>query len=348
MTGDLMRIGNKNRNKKPVTREEAGRRAVKQMIAVILAGVFLLAVDAVMSSGDKEVDIAKEDGRLYMIRPAENEENGHLSLRAKVSGNGVSVDKKIGVVLDPYDEKNGRDEQEEQEEEKPMEESERLEYEVRSIVSGFNDDVSKQKVELPQTLDSGETISWEIENERSSNALMIFILTAFTAFCMYRSRFAVIEKRKKEQYSSVIRQLPEFVNRLVLLLNAGLVLTTAFERSIESSFDFKDDDYFYGKLQEIYVASRTTNSSVNREFRRFAKESGIRELMRVSNILNDNINKGVALTEKLQSESEMLWLNRKKQCEEKGRLAETKLTLPLMIFLMVLIMITVAPALLEL
>lgn len=79
-----------------------------------------------------------------------------------------------------------------------------------------------------------------------------------------------------------------------------------------------------------------------------AKESGIRELMRVSNIINDNINKGVELTDKLQAESEILWLNRKKSCEEKGRFAETKMTLPLMLFLMVLIIITVAPALLEL
>ena len=70
--------------------------------------------------------------------------------------------------------------------------------------------------------------------------------------------------------------------------------------------------------------------------------------MRVSNIINDNINKGVELTDKLQAESEILWLNRKKSCEEKGRLAETKMTLPLMLFLMVLIIITVAPALLEL
>ncbi|MFQ7012468.1 MAG: hypothetical protein ACLRTA_08070, partial [Clostridia bacterium] len=58
--------------------------------------------------------------------------------------------------------------------------------------------------------------------------------------------------------------------------------------------------------------------------------------------------KGTGLTEKLQAESEILWMNRKKNCEERGRLAETKLTLPLVIFLLVLIVITIAPALLEL
>lgn len=160
----------------------------------------------------------------------------------------------------------------------------------------------------------------------------------------------MLEQQRRLQRESVMRQLPEFVNRLVLLLNAGLVLTSAFEKSVEESFveDSKGDDYFYGKLREIYVLCTTTNASMHVEFRKMAKESGIRELMRVSNIISDNIRKGVELTGKLQAESELLWISRKKSCEEKGRLAETKLTLPLMIFLMVLIIITVAPALMEL
>ena len=84
------------------------------------------------------------------------------------------------------------------------------------------------------------------------------------------------------------------------------------------------------------------------ELREFARKSGIKELIRVANIICDNVSKGTGLTEKLQAESEILWMNRKKNCEERGRLAETKLTLPLVIFLLVLIVITIAPALLEL
>ena len=54
---------------------------------------------------------------------------------------------------------------------------------------------------------------------------------------LYKSRFRALEKRKQQERESVIRQLPEFVNRLVLLLNAGLVLSTAFERSVEESME---------------------------------------------------------------------------------------------------------------
>ena len=69
--------------------------------------------------------------------------------------------------------------------------------------------------------------------------------------------------------------------------------------------------------------------------------------MRFSAILADNIDKGSALAEKLTQESDMLWNLRKKRAEEKGRLAETKLTFPMVLQLLVVILITVAPAAFE-
>ena len=93
---------------------------------------------------------------------------------------------------------------------------------------------------------------------------------------------------------------------------------------------------------------KTTNAALHEELQRFAKDSGVSELMRVSGIIADNINKGAELNQKLERESEQLWLSRRLHAEEQGRLAETKMTLPLAIFLCVLIVITVAPALLQL
>ncbi len=340
----------KKKTESILTAEAAGRKARRQIITVLVAGAVLLIADLAVSA-KSFVNVVEENGRLYMIRPLTAEEPAYLTLRAEISGEKASVEKKVDVMLEPYGE---RDEEEEKKKEEKSEtsaaEREQLEYELRRITSSFNDDTEMKEIALPAALDSGEKISWEIEKNPGTNVPVISALTMLVAFCIYKNRFAAMEKQRKENRESVIRQLPEFVNRLVLLLNAGLVITGAFERTIEEGLSFKsnENDYFYGKLREIYISSKTANGSLNVEFRRVAKESGIRELMRVSNIINDNINKGVELTGKLQAESELLWMNRKKSCEEKGRLAETKLTLPLMIFLMVLIMITVAPALLEL
>ena len=338
-------------SRKVVTADEAAAKARKSIIAVLAAGALLIATDMVLSSQGQSAGIVESGGSIYIVRPAEDQDPGHLVLRAEVSDGDKVIEKKIDLTMDPYEKESSEEKQDDGDGEAAGKRNrEAVEVELRGIASELNSDKAVKKVKLPDSLASGEKISWEVEDKSGSNGIAIMAVTVLTAFCIYKKRFSVLEQQRRLQRESVMRQLPEFVNRLVLLLNAGLVLTSAFEKSVEESFveDSKGDDYFYGKLREIYVLCTTTNASMHVEFRKMAKESGIRELMRVSNIISDNIRKGVELTGKLQAESELLWISRKKSCEEKGRLAETKLTLPLMIFLMVLIIITVAPALMEL
>ncbi len=336
----------KSTRQKPAA-ELLGRKAVRQILLVIMAGLLLTAADLVKSAVP-EIDIIRENGKVYMVRPDGGHGTGHIQFKARVKGDSETVEKKIDVSLEPRSsgEKSSKDSK--QEDGGAGSEREQIEYELRKTVNGFNDDLSEEKILLPAELSSGEQVSWE--TQRENNSIIMIFATAVIAFLIYRTHLSPLEKIRKQERESVIRNLPEFVNKLVLLLNAGLVLNSAFQRTITESLRFRGDekDYFLDRMEEIYVSVRTTNSSLNDEFRKFAKENGTMELMRISNIINDNINKGVELTEKLQRESEVLWINRKQNCEEKGKLAETKLTLPLVMFLMVLVVITVAPALLGL
>ena len=339
----------KKEKKKIVSEATIARNTRKQVAAVLLAGLALMAADLIMSSTQEQVTVTEDGGTLYITRPPAGGEPGHLTLRAEVHGEEETLEQKLEVTMEPYSREKESEEATAENAESGVSEREQMEMELRGIATDLNSDTDRMRIMLPSRLETGERISWEAETASRSNAVAILAMTGIVAFFVYRNRFTVLEKQRKKEYESVMRQLPEFVNRLVLLLNAGLVLTNAFEKSMEERFsDRNEDDYFYGRLKSIYVSCRTANGSMHTEFRRMAKESGIRELMRVSNIMTDNIRKGVELTDKLRSESEMLWLERKKSCEERGRLAETKLTLPLMIFLMVLLIITVAPAFLEL
>lgn len=339
-----------HRNKRKVwTIEEINRKTKRQIMAVLAAGLLLITVDAI-SSSDDTIKIIESYGQLYMIRPDAGEEAGHLSLNAEVISDDQTYEKKLDIMLEPYETEKEKEEDTRSDEHMVMSEQERIDYALRNMTDGFNEDGSAKKIRLPDSLDSGEQIRWDIEKSSKSNVFAIAALMMVTSFAIYKNRLSPMKKMQQENRNSVMRQLPEFINRLVLLLNAGLVLNSAFERSIEERMSFQgaEDDYFYTKMKEVYTSVRTANGSMHKELRRFARESGSRELMRISNIISDNISKGVELTQKLQNESELLWMNRKKSCEEKGRLAETKLTLPLVIFLMALIVITVAPALLEL
>ena len=106
-------------------------------------------------------------------------------------------------------------------------------------------------------------------------------------------------------------------------------------------------DYFYDQMREVCVSMKEANASAVSGIAAFAGRCGVREMMRIASIITDSAGKGAALAEKLGRESRMLWFMRKKRSEEKGRIAETKMTLPLMILLMVLILIAVAPAMMD-
>lgn len=319
----------------------------KKMITIAVLGLILFLVDIFAGITANNINIVSKGNKLYMIRPEMGATTGHLTLNAKVkSSDGVAFEKKYNVSLEAYS--NEKKTSKSNAPTKSISAREQAEYELRSVTSSFNNKLNKKRILLPTKLKSGATIKWT--RVKSTNSVLILMLTAVALILTYCNRFAIVKKQREREKASVLKQLPEFVNRLVLLLNAGLVLNAAFEKSVEETIEFNinEGDYFYDNMLGIYNSMQKANGSLDNEFREFAKSSGVRELMRIANILSDNINKGVELNKKLENESEMLWMFRKKKCEELGRLAETKLTLPLVMFLMVLIVITIAPALLEL
>lgn len=330
------------------SKEDCLKKLKKQITAVLILGLALLVSDCLASYLTEGISLEKRDNMLYMVRPEEGSDSESSKITAAVTTDEGQLKKTYTVRLDPRNsEKTGRNSGDTVPESE-ISHKEAVSGELNRIVSSFNDDVSADSVALPSRLSSGEKIYWKVE--KSSNTAVIIAGIIFMLFLLVKNRYAPLQKMKKEQQNSIAIQLPEFCQRLTLLLNAGLVLNTAFQRSVEASlrYDEKDDDYFCSSMKNIYTTIRQTNGSFSREFREFARQSGSADLMRISNIISDNVSKGVDLVQELLNESEVLWLNRKKNCEERGRIAETKLTLPLTVFLMVLIVITVSPALLEL
>lgn len=213
---------------------------------------------------------------------------------------------------------------------------------IDQTARSLDQDRTARVVYLPDTLDDGTRLVWT--ERRQSLLPLLLALFGAILYYLYKSRFAGIEKKEQEARESVIRELPEFLHKLVLLLGAGAVLESAFVRAMEG---IEGDSYFAGQMQYIKQRAAATNAPLAAEFRAFAQRSGVRELVRIAGILGDNVERGTDLTVKLREESELLWFERKKQSEEKGRLAETKLTMPLAILLIVLVVVTVSPALFE-
>ena len=134
-----------------------------------------------------------------------------------------------------------------------------------------------------------------------------------------------------------------------MLMNSGMIFSDAFYMICAGYCKRKPEErnYFQQTLLDVEHHAHDTNRSLTSILNECANRLEIREFSRLVTIITDNQYKGVDLTGKLETESELLWNNRKKLAEEKGRLAETKLTFPLALLLIVLILITAAPAILQ-
>lgn len=277
---------------------------------------------------------------LEIQRPDPKTGSVSFSTEVVIEGSNGKETREYYITIDPV----GKKEEPQPADPSEKTEAEKNEEQMRRVIAQLNADTASQRVRLPDHLETGERLIWKHVNDTSLPLYLIMALAA-GAF-VYKMRFYEIEKEEKNAVESIVRELPEFINKLILLLNAGVVLNTAFLKAVDDRMKRgRESGYFYTQLEQICRSVQQANGALHQELRRFAKRSGVKELMRISNIISDNVSKGADLAEKLKKENDLLWFARKQQSEEKGRLAETKLTLPLVILLSVLILITIAPAL---
>jgi tight adherence protein C len=279
------------------------------------------------------------------LRPNAGEETILMEANIFSESGEVLSDQALKLMITPLQ----TEKQQKSEEVKEMSENkvDTTQHEIRNAIYQLNSDTTDRKVTLPHELQDGTKIYW-VPTE-SQNGWTILFVGFIGGYAIYHKRDARLIKAEKEARESILRELPEFVNKMILLLNAGLILSNAFNKIV---IDYQrtgggDNNYFYSQLAQISVKCHETNGSVQHEIRNFAIRTGVVEFMRLSNIINDSVTKGSDLVIQLKMEGDSLWAAKRKQLEEKGKIAETKLTIPLVILLLVLLMITIAPAMME-
>lgn len=318
------------------------KKKIKMIPILILCIMCAVIVNDIRSYQHvyENVRMDPNNGRITGVeRPKEGEGTYSFNTEATIITENGRIVKEYYITIEPVGERSSEENETNFSEET---ESEQMDRELKHLISNLNTDTTQTLVELPDQLENGDRIVWsKIEN---TDIAFYMAGALIVIWLFYRSRFYAIEQEEKKARESVIRELPEFINKLVLLLNAGVVLNQAFLQITE---DYTGNSFFYTRMCGITQLVQETNAAFHEELYIFAKQSGVKEMMRITNIILDNISKGDDLADKLRRENELLWFARKQQAEEKARLAETKLTMPLMILLIVLILVTIAPALMK-
>ena len=147
-----------------------------------------------------------------------------------------------------------------------------------------------------------------------------------------------------------LHRLPGFLSQILLLMNSGLMLQDAFLRIADSYRCLPDrqKDCFTEEVCRIGLKAQMTGENPIRLFASFGRSSGVKELARISSIMLENQNRGTDLWDRLAEESELLWQERKRAVMERMRVNESKMSFPLGILMLSLLLVTAAPAMMQL
>ena len=162
---------------------------------------------------------------------------------------------------------------------------------------------------------------------------------------MTKKQKKVLERQKED----IVMALPGFINQILLLLDSGLILDDAF-RNIAMEygrFPDREKNYFTEKIRAIVQEADKSGTGPVNGFYRFAMSTNVRELTKTANYLYENKSRGTDLWESLADLSEDLWEERKRLCLVRIKRSELKMSFPLAIMLISLIIMTSAPALMQ-
>lgn len=296
--------------------------------------------------------IISQDGNKVGVERPEGTKNKNLSMMVEVKNkNGVKVypiDIKITGNRKLQQNKNSSSKAaNNKRKEKDFEKEEALRVDLGIRRELKNEDKKNKKTYMfPKQLQAGDRLIWTVDKKGMiPKALFLFPIIPVGIVVYSES-----ERRKKEihRMNSIRWSIPSFTHQVVLYMNSGLIMSDIMTKLFMRYSESNNKNALEDMVINAYKNSEIMHMESIAVLQKYADESSVSEFMRIVAIISDGQIKGVDIRGKLENESKILWHDRKKTAEERGHIAESKLAVPLSILLLVLMLITAAPAMMEL
>ena len=145
----------------------------------------------------------------------------------------------------------------------------------------------------------------------------------------------------EERNNQLLVDYAKVVSKLSLYLSAGLSFRTAISRIIRSA----DKNRFYAKELEVAVHELDNGIAEHQVIENFAKRCKLPCYIKLSVLLNQNMRKGNnSLQKQLKEEVDKAFENRKNLARKCAEEAGTKLLVPMVIMLVVVMVMIMYPA----
>lgn len=172
----------------------------------------------------------------------------------------------------------------------------------------------------------------------------ILIIPAVGAFLFFLADKGLDDKFRDRKFK-LERDFPDFLSKLVLLVNAGLNVRQAIERIANEA---NNTSPLYQELQNV-ISDIRAGMPESEAYSDFAQRCKIKQISNFVSILQQNIRLGgnQMLFELRRMHTEC-WEMRKSVAKQLGETASSKLMFPLALMLIAILLICVAPVLIEL
>ncbi len=197
---------------------------------------------------------------------------------------------------------------------------------------------------------NGKILKWSQKAENSYQIILLMGMIAAAA--VYVQQHMKEQKQDQKHKELLLRQYPDMVSKLSLLLGAGMTLSGAWERivlnyqrQLEQNQTEKLDVY-----EEMLLAYREMQDGVGelKVYERFGERCGTPQYRKLTMLIIQNLRKGSAgLTQILEKEVTEAFALRKNHAKKAGEEAGTKILIPMILMLCIVMIIILIPAFLS-
>lgn len=200
---------------------------------------------------------------------------------------------------------------------------------------------TESKLVLPTKID-GNTVVFEEKVSNSSSMLLVLGLICIVT--LWKGMDQEREKRKKAKNQELLLDYPELVNKITLLLGAGMTIKNAWGRIV---WEYKQKAVKRYAYEEMLITWNELNNGIteNTAYVNFGNRIQLLPYLKLSSLLAQNVRKGSnGLLELLEMESIEALEERKQIAKRLGEEAGTKLLFPMIIMLVIVFVIILVPA----
>ncbi len=235
-------------------------------------------------------------------------------------------------------------------------EEEQLLAAIREEVTRADEESSYESEFVLPTSAAGKELLWLDESDNPS--LYVLALTLVLAVCVYLEMDDQVHKKAEERKKQLLLDYPDLMWKMTMLLGAGMSIRGVFSRISEYYERGKRRAAAKGKkaariryvYEEVTRTCREMQSGISeaQAYERFGKRCQLPEYIRIGSVLSQNLRKGAkGLTALLESEAEASLTDRRNHARKIGEQAGTKLLLPMILMLGIVLAVLMVPAFLS-